>query len=218
MLPAISALGSGDKWTPRAHRQCSLSEKWETLSRKRAAEKDTPCPALASPCINKGTHAHPETPVCHQRAPKSSVPHTGLSHHQLTQALTSWMHEQDSLFTLHKPGMAVMEHFSLKDLLEKPLAIWESIGNIQKQRWMDLSVIKSSGRSSWSYRGHGFNAQHPYSQPSITPIPKDKMFSSGFHGHQTLIYYTDIHTDKTPIHTHQSNNNNKTKQKEGNSV
>ena len=34
------------------------------------------------------------------------------------------------------------------------------------------------------------------------PIPKDKMFSSAFHGHQTLIYYTDTHTEKTPIHTH----------------
>jgi hypothetical protein len=47
-----------------------------------------------------------------------------------------------------------------------------------------------------------FMSQRPHSssQASVTPVPGDPMPSSGLHGYQVHIWYTNTHVGKTPIY------------------
>ena len=64
--------------------------------------------------------------------------------------------------------------------------------------WRDSSAVKNT---DCSFRGPGFNSQHPHdsSQPSITPVPRDLMPSCGLPQHCTHMAHR--HANKTPIHT-----------------
>lgn len=56
------------------------------------------------------------------------------------------------------------------------------------------SKVKSTG---CSYRGLGFNSQHPFSgsQPPVSPVPEDLMPSSALHRDQVHTWQIDIHAD-----------------------
>jgi hypothetical protein len=45
-----------------------------------------------------------------------------------------------------------------------------------------------------------FPTPHGGSQPSVTPGPGGEILSSDYYGHQALMWYTDIHSSKIPIH------------------
>lgn len=67
--------------------------------------------------------------------------------------------------------------------------------------WRDGSAVQITGCSS---RGLRFDSQNPYggSQLSVTLVSGDQTDCSGFLGHQASTWCSDIHTDKTFIHTY----------------
>ena len=65
--------------------------------------------------------------------------------------------------------------------------------------WGDGSVVVSN---CCSYRGAEFGSQHSHDnlKPSITPVSRDPITSSGLQGHQENMQYTYIHAGEMLIY------------------
>lgn len=61
---------------------------------------------------------------------------------------------------------------------------------------------KRGGNTCCSYRGAGFDSQHPHGGPeaSVTLVTRDSVFFSGICRHLECIWCTDKHVNQTPAH------------------
>lgn len=119
---------------------------------------------------------------------------------------SQYSREQGNRLRIPKPGMNSVEKFSTKDLLRKPLGVWQYLIIYTKIGLKRCSAIKSTGCSGRP----GFNATHPHggSQPSVAPSQGIRCLLSSMGTRHSY-----PHRQNTDIHQHTPKQTNTEKHK-----